>query len=143
MHSHDILLLTLRSVVRDVRERGRDIEGCIKQWFSFVKPNFHRYVEWQRQVADIIVPRGIDNHVAIGLVVDHVRKTLSHKSKEHQLHLRKLGKKAEDEPLSRNVLELEKGTQLRGVNTIILDPLTSREDFIFYFDRVATMLLEK
>lgn len=39
------------SVVRDVRERGRDIEGCIKQWFAFVKPNFHRYVEWQREVA--------------------------------------------------------------------------------------------
>lgn len=29
-------------VVRDVRERGRDIEGCIKQWFGFVKPNFEK-----------------------------------------------------------------------------------------------------
>lgn len=38
-------------VVRDVRERGRDIEGCIKQWFAFVKPNFHKYVEVQRDVA--------------------------------------------------------------------------------------------
>jgi len=38
-------------VLRDVRERGRDIEGCIKQWFSFVKPNFHKYVEPQRNVA--------------------------------------------------------------------------------------------
>ena len=38
-------------VVRDVRERGRDIEGCIKQWFTFVKPNFHRYVEPQRERA--------------------------------------------------------------------------------------------
>lgn len=71
-------------VVRDVRERGRDIEGCIKQWFAFVKPNFHKYVEVQRDVAglcnpsedmftilisylDIIVPRGIENQVAIGL----------------------------------------------------------------------------
>lgn len=70
-------------MVRDVRERGRDIEGCIKQWFKFVKPNFHKYVEVQRDVAgqymqflnhnraeiytDIIVPRGIENQVAIGL----------------------------------------------------------------------------
>ena len=38
-------------VVRDVRDRGREIEGCIKQWFSFVKPNFHRYVEPQRLVS--------------------------------------------------------------------------------------------
>lgn len=38
-------------MLRDVQERGRDIEGCIKQWFSFVKPNFHKYVEPQRNVA--------------------------------------------------------------------------------------------
>ena len=38
-------------VTRDVRERGREIEGCIKQWMSFVKPNFERFVEPQRKVA--------------------------------------------------------------------------------------------
>ena len=43
--------LSCKSVLRDVRERGRDIEGCIKQWFAFVKPNFHKYVEPQRHVA--------------------------------------------------------------------------------------------
>jgi hypothetical protein len=31
-----------KTVIRDVRERGRDIEGCIKQWFGFVKPNFEK-----------------------------------------------------------------------------------------------------
>ena len=40
-----------KPVTRDVRERGRDIEGCIKQWMSFVKPNFERYVEPQRKIA--------------------------------------------------------------------------------------------
>lgn len=54
-----------RRLLRDVAERGRDVEGCIKQWFAFVKPNFERYVEPQRKVADIIVPRGIENKVAI------------------------------------------------------------------------------
>jgi uridine kinase len=39
-----------RRLLRDVRERGRDIEGCIKQWFSFVKPNYHKFVEPQRNV---------------------------------------------------------------------------------------------
>lgn len=29
-------------VLRDVSQRGRDVEGCIKQWFSFVKPNFEK-----------------------------------------------------------------------------------------------------
>lgn len=47
----DADLCLARRLVRDVRERGRDIDGCIKQWFSFVKPNFHKYVERQRDVA--------------------------------------------------------------------------------------------
>lgn len=41
----------IKKVTRDVRERGRDIEGCIKQWMSFVKPNFEKFVEPQRKVA--------------------------------------------------------------------------------------------
>lgn len=45
------LLLTEDVVLRDVSERGRDIEGVIKQWFSFVKPNFERFVEPQRKDA--------------------------------------------------------------------------------------------
>jgi len=45
---HYLLILL---VLRDVRERGRDMAGCIKQWFSFVKPNFHKFVEPQRLVA--------------------------------------------------------------------------------------------
>lgn len=40
-----------KQVTRDVRERGRNIEGCIKQWMSFVKPNFEKFVEPQRKVA--------------------------------------------------------------------------------------------
>jgi uridine kinase len=50
------LKLTLRTltVLRDVAERGRDIEGVVKQWFAFVKPNFESYVEPQRKVAGIL-----------------------------------------------------------------------------------------
>ena len=40
-----------QQVKRDVRERGRDIEGCIKQWLNFVKPNFSIYVRPQRDLA--------------------------------------------------------------------------------------------
>jgi len=108
-----------------------------------VKPNFHRYVERQRDVADIIVPRGIENTVAIGMVVDRVKKTLKEKSKMHQEALKRLGDNAEDAPLGPNVVVLEDSSQLKGLNTIILDPVTEREDFIFCFDRIATMLVEK
>jgi len=137
------LTVLARKVLRDVKSRGRDIEGCIKQWFSFVKPNFHKYVEPQREVADLIVPRGIENKVAISMVSDRIRKVLSHKSQQHQSELRRLAKQAEEAPLSPNVIVLEQGPQVKGINTLLLDPKLNREDFIFYFDRIVTLLIER
>lgn len=43
----------IKQVVRDVKERGRDIEGCIKQWIAYVKPNFESYVQPQRKNAGL------------------------------------------------------------------------------------------
>ncbi|MCJ1465925.1 Uridine kinase [Pseudocyphellaria aurata] len=159
----DADLCLARRITRDVRERGRDIEGCIKQWISFVKPNFHRYVEPQRNHAgtwiwllakrgpedanaghaDIIIPRGIENRVAIDMVVEHVRRVLDEKSTKHQEDLQKLGKQVEDEPLSSNVLLLQQTKQVVAMSTIIQDPMTDDVDFLFYFDRLSTLLVEK
>lgn len=132
-----------RRLVRDVKERGRDIDGCIKQWFGFVKPNFYKYVAPQREIADLIVPRGIENRVAISMVSDQVRKTLAHKSGLHQIELRRLGKIAEDNPLSSNAIVLKQTNQVKGMHTLLLDPTTSREDFVFYFDRMVSLLVER
>ncbi|KAH3909422.1 uridine/cytidine kinase [Parastagonospora nodorum] len=131
-----------RRLVRDVKERGRDIEGCIKQWFGFVKPNFYKYVAPQREIADLIIPRGIENKVAISMVSDQVRKTLADKSELHQVELKRLGRIAEDNPLSKNAIVLKQTNQVRGVHTLLLDPKTSREDFVFYFDRMVALLVE-
>ncbi|KAK5117235.1 hypothetical protein LTR62_005852 [Meristemomyces frigidus] len=139
----DADLCLSRRLLRDVRERGRDIEGCVKQWFSFVKPNFHKYVEPQRNVADIIVPRGMENIVAIGMVSDRIHKTLAQKSRLHQLELKRLGKVSEADALSTNVKILVHTNQVRGINTLLMCPETEREDFIFYFDRLAVLLVEK
>ncbi|KAG4415404.1 hypothetical protein IFR04_011453 [Cadophora malorum] len=131
-----------RRILRDVSERGRDIEGCIKQWFLYVKPNFEQYVEPQRKVADIIVPRGVENRVAITMVIQYIERKLIEKSKTHRAELKKLGQNSENEPLSKNVLLLEQTSQLRGMNTIIQNIDTSTEDFIFYFDRLTSLLVE-
>ncbi|KAL9073376.1 MAG: hypothetical protein Q9161_002991 [Pseudevernia consocians] len=132
-----------RRITRDVRERGRDIEGCIKQWMSFVKPNFEKYVEPQRKVADIIIPARLDNRVAIDIVVGHLKRTLKEKSRKHQEELQRLGKQVEDEPLSEGVLLLEQTREIVGMNTIIQNPITAEVDFIFYFDRLASLLVER
>ncbi|CAG8954762.1 hypothetical protein HYFRA_00004687 [Hymenoscyphus fraxineus] len=131
-----------RRILRDVAERGRDIEGCIKQWFAFVKPNFEQYVEPQRKVADIIVPRGVENRVAITMVIQYIERKLIQKSQSHRAALKKLGQSSEDDPLSDKVELLKDTPQTRGMNTIIQNVSTSAEDFIFYFDRVATLLVE-
>lgn len=92
---------------------------------------------------DIIVPRGIENDVAISMVVRHVQRILEEKSKKHQDALQELGKQVEDEPLSKNVLLLEQTKQIMGMSTIIQDPVTDDVDFIFYFDRLSALLVQR
>jgi uridine kinase len=89
------------------------------------------------------VPRGIENRVAIDMVVEHVRRTLRKKSEKHQEHLQRLGQSVEDEPLSEKVLLLPKTSQIQAMDTILQNPYTSDVDFIFYFDRLTTLLIER
>ncbi len=109
----------------------------------WVKPNFERYVEPQRKVADIIIPCGAENKVAIKMVVQHIQRTLTEKSKRHQDELRRLGEQAEDEPLSHNVLVLPSTPQVKGMSTILQNPMTDEVDFIFVFDRLSCLLIER
>ncbi|KKA28312.1 hypothetical protein TD95_003001 [Thielaviopsis punctulata] len=139
----DLDLCLSRRLLRDVQERGRDIEGCIKQWFSFVKPNFEKYVDPQRKVADIIVPRGIENKVAMSMMTQFIEKKLVEKSTHHRAALKKLELHADKYPLSPTVRILDQTPQLVAMNTIIQDIDTTPEDFIFYFDRLACLLIEQ
>ncbi|KAL8984594.1 MAG: hypothetical protein Q9205_001475 [Flavoplaca limonia] len=129
--------------MRDVKDRGRDIEGCVKQWTSFVKPNFQRHVYPQRENADIIIPRGIDNRVAIDMVVKHIQLLLVKKSRNHQNDLKSLRQQVEDEPLSQNALLLKQSKQITAISTILQNPVTDDVDFIFYFDRLSGLLVER
>lgn len=77
------------------------------------------------------------------MVIQYIERKLVEKSKNHRADLRKLGQSSEDDPLSEKVLLLEQTPQLRGMSTIIQDVDTSAEDFIFYFDRLSTLLVEQ
>lgn len=57
-------------------QRGRDLEGVLKQYLVHVKPAYQSYIAPSMAHADIIVPRGGDNLVAIALIVQHVHKQL-------------------------------------------------------------------
>ena len=132
-----------RRIVRDVRERGRTIEGTIKQWFGYVKPVFQKYVEPQREVADLIVPRGMHNKMAISMIVNQTRQMLKEKSLRHRAELEKLGEHVESYELSDNVTLLEESPQIKAIGTILRSVTTESDDFIFYFNRLVAILIEK
>ena len=108
-----------------------------------MKPNYLRYVQPQREIADVIIPRGIENRVAIDMVVKHIQRNLEDKSKKHQQDLKRLGMEVEDEPLASNVLVLRSTPQIRAMDTILQNPATDSVDFNFYFDRLAALLVER
>jgi uridine kinase len=169
-----------KQVLRDVRERGRDIEGIIKQWFSFVKPSYTRYVEPQRHISgrkpseldtmtshwpslryhhppwhwepdghwyvELIAPlcHAWDwHHSWVDLVVKDIQRRLLEKSERHSAELQKLESLSLDEKLSPNICLISSTPQFAGINTILQDPSTEQVDFVFYFDRLASLLIER
>lgn len=63
-------------------ERGRDIEGILRQYEQFVKPSFDNYIAPTKKSADIIVPRGANNMVAIKLIVEHIIQRLLERNRK-------------------------------------------------------------
>ncbi|WP_407332683.1 uridine kinase [Enterovibrio sp. 27052020O] len=70
----DICLL--RRVKRDVAERGRTMESVLAQYQKTVRPMFMQFIEPSKQYADIIVPRGGKNRIAIDVLKAHIAKLL-------------------------------------------------------------------
>ncbi|KUI99881.1 MULTISPECIES: uridine kinase [Vibrio] len=70
----DICLL--RRVKRDVEERGRTLDSVLKQYQETVRPMFLQFIEPSKQYADIIVPRGGKNRIAIDVLKAHIAKLL-------------------------------------------------------------------
>ena len=67
----------LRRIVRDVRDRGRSLESVINQYLNTVKPMHEQFVEPSKRRADIIIPEGGHNQVALEMVIERVRAHLN------------------------------------------------------------------
>ncbi|XP_051153330.1 uridine-cytidine kinase isoform X2 [Leptopilina boulardi] len=65
-----------RRVPRDIKERGRDLEFVLNQYMNYVKPAFEEFCLPTKKFADVIIPRGADNTVAIDLIVQHIQDIL-------------------------------------------------------------------
>ena len=66
----------LRRVRRDTEERGRSLEGILGQYEATVRPMHLAFVSPSRRHADVIIPNGGRNHVAISMVADGLRRRL-------------------------------------------------------------------
>ncbi|MCP8858643.1 uridine kinase [Latilactobacillus curvatus] len=67
----------LRRMYRDMESRGRTFDDVVGQYLKTVKPMFHEFIEPTKRYADLIVPEGGNNRVAIDLLVTKIQSILN------------------------------------------------------------------
>lgn len=128
-----------RRLQRDIFHRGRDVEGILDQYTRYVKPSFDNYVRPTMNHADVIIPRGLENAIAIDLMTKHIQSQLN----ENMINLRwGLLDTPVNPEIPKNVNVLPSKNQIKGIHTILRDSKTDRDEFIFYADRLAVLLME-
>lgn len=137
-------LMLARRIKRDVNERGRQVDGILDQYLRYVKPSYDNFVRPTAAHADIIVP-GSNNEVAIDLICTHIRQKFQERAARFRHRIAVLDTtsgtrfpRLEDLNLS----VLPQTPQVKGIMTILRDSKTSRQDFYFFADRLATLLAE-
>ncbi|XP_031480922.1 uridine kinase-like protein 4 [Nymphaea colorata] len=116
-----------RRIRRDTVEKGRDVRMVLDQYSKFVKPAFDDFILPSKKYADIIMPRGGDNHVAVDLIVQHIHTKLG----QHDLC-----------KIYPNLYVIHSTFQIRGMHTLIRDAQTTKHDFVFYADRLIRLVVE-
>jgi uridine kinase len=67
----------VRRLVRDVRTRGRTLESVVEQYLTTVRPMHDEFVEPSKRYADLIIPEGGENQVALDAIVSRVEHLLA------------------------------------------------------------------
>ena len=70
----------IRRIKRDMEERGRTLDSVIDQYLSVVKPMYHQFIEPTKRYADVIVPEGGANYVAIDLINTKIQSIFESKA---------------------------------------------------------------
>ncbi|SMP48941.1 uridine kinase [Anoxynatronum buryatiense] len=66
----------IRRIMRDIKERGRSLDSVINQYMTTVRPAHLQFVEPNKKYADIIIPEGGKNQVAIDIIVTKIKAIL-------------------------------------------------------------------
>lgn len=67
----------IRRLQRDISERGRDVSSIIKQYMETVRPMYFQFIDPSKRYADIIIPRGGKNLVAIDILTTKIKQLLN------------------------------------------------------------------
>ena len=132
-----------RRLMRDISQRGRQLNDVLNQYDRFVKPAYDKYIAPTLNNADIVVPRGSkiskflnlpnlskggSNKVAINLIVKHVMRELKSRHElvdtDYKIDI--------SQPYPASLYLLPQTSQNRGIQTLIRCKDTSRDEFIFY-----------
>ncbi len=65
-----------RVIQRDIHERGRNVEQVLKRYEETVRPSHIQFIEPTKRFADIIIPQGGQNQIAINILTNHINQTL-------------------------------------------------------------------
>lgn len=72
----------MRIIKRDIEERGRTVSDVLRHYETFVKPMHNQFIEPTKRLADIIIPQGGSNQVAIDIMASRIRMQLNQMKKE-------------------------------------------------------------
>ena len=67
----------VRRLVRDIKSRGRSLESVVEQYLNTVRPMHEEFVEPSKRHADLIIPEGGENQVAMDAIISRVETLLS------------------------------------------------------------------
>jgi len=66
----------IRRLERDIKERGRTMESVIEQYLTVVRPGHYEFIEPTKQFADIIIPEGGNNEIALNVLVSFINSII-------------------------------------------------------------------
>lgn len=72
----------IRRLQRDIKERGRSVDSIVQQYLKTVRPSLIEFVEPSKRYADLIVPEGGMNQMALAMVTSRLRSLLSQEQKD-------------------------------------------------------------
>jgi uridine kinase len=67
----------MRRLLRDIQTRGRTLDSVVKQYLTTVRPMHEEFVEPSKRYADLIIPEGGENQVALDAIIARVEHLLS------------------------------------------------------------------